>query len=144
MPGLHLHAEARRLLGAFNESQWNAQDADHNYSTVQVYVINAAWLAVLFVCSGILLLVGVASVIIESRIVAPNTLGYVSTTVRNSRYLHLPRPVPGTMSGSERARANGEVVVMMQDVRGGQDVGKIALGLKHDKAEKVRPGRLYR
>ena len=119
-------------------------DADHWYSTQERYAVNKIWLAVLFVCSGLLVALGCGSIIVESRIVAPDVLGYVSSTVRNSKYLHLPKTTTGTMSGGERARQNGMVKVMMQDVKANADVGKIALGLSHDKAARLKPGRVYR
>jgi hypothetical protein len=94
--------------------------------------------------SIVLLLVGIASIVVESTLVAPDTLGYVSTAVRNSRYLHLPKTTAGTMSGTRRARELGRYKVMMQDVKPDDPVGKIALGLKTDKAKKLEAGKLYR
>lgn len=122
------------------------------YTTIQaqritandlVYVINAGWLAGFTVCAAILFLAGLAAVAVESMTVAPDVLGYVSTVARNSRYLQLPK-TSGAMSGGERAKTVGSVKVMMQDVKGNANVGKIALGLKHDKAQRLVTGRLYR
>ncbi|KAH8668960.1 hypothetical protein BX600DRAFT_461031 [Xylariales sp. PMI_506] len=77
--------------------------------------------------------------------IAPDVLGYVSTVARNSRYLHLPKSkLNSAMSGGERAKVLGSTKVMMQDVKAGADVGKIALGLKHENAQKLKPGRMYR
>ncbi|KAH7476124.1 hypothetical protein FOMA001_g10682 [Fusarium oxysporum f. sp. matthiolae] len=47
----------------------------------------------------------------------------------------------------ERERApprSQSIKVMMQNVKANADVGRIALGLKHDKTEPLRKGRLYR
>jgi hypothetical protein len=107
------------------------------------YVINDGWFAGFTICAGILFLAGLAGVVVESMTVAPDVLGYVSTVARNSRYLQLPK-TSSAMSGGERAKTMGGVKVMMQDVKGNANVGKIALGLKHDKAQRLVPGRLYR
>ncbi|KNB13536.1 hypothetical protein FOXG_13014 [Fusarium oxysporum f. sp. lycopersici 4287] len=48
------------------------------------------------------------------------------------------------MSGSERLRVLKGIEVMMQNVKANADIDRIALGLKHDKAEPLRKGRLYR
>lgn len=126
-----------------------------------IFSISWPWAWTLLACVLILLIVGVASVVIESFLVAPDVLGYASTLVRNSLHLHLPktttkaktpaeaeagtRPIgPMGMSGSERARIIGGVKVMMQDVKPHLEVGKIALGLKHKRAERLKRGRIYR
>jgi hypothetical protein len=108
-----------------------------------VYMIKKPWAAFFMVCTGLLLFFGVAGVIVESRTVAPDTLGYVSTVARNSRYLHL-KPTSGAMSGPERARKLADTKVMLQDVKAKAGVGKIALGLKSENAVKLRYDRLYR
>ncbi|KAM7183983.1 hypothetical protein V8F33_013254 [Rhypophila sp. PSN 637] len=123
-----------------------------------IFAISRPWAWTLFACVLVLLMVGIASVAVESMLVAPDVLGYASTLARNNRHLHLPETAtagtagsqttgptgPMTMSGSERARLIGDVRVMVQDVKPHSEVGKIALGLKHDGAERLKRGRLYR
>lgn len=75
--------------------------------------------------------------------VAPDTFGYVSTVARNSRYLHV-KPTSSAMTGAERARKLANTKVMMQDVKANADVGKIALGLKTDKAVQLQSNRMYK
>ncbi|KAH8660022.1 hypothetical protein BX600DRAFT_438248 [Xylariales sp. PMI_506] len=119
--------------------------AKHSYTKDVVYVIDFRWWGVFLVCTILLLLLGIGSVLVESLLVAPDVLGYVSTVARNSRYINLPKTtLNGAMSGSERARTLGHTKVMMQDVKANAEVGKIALGMKHEKAERLKPGRLYR
>jgi hypothetical protein len=101
------------------------------------------WYVLYIVCTAILLLAGIFSVVIESMTVAPDVLGYVSTVARNSKYLHLPA-TNSAMSGGERARKIGQVEVMIQDVKSKSGVGRIVLGMKHEKAERLRADRLYR
>jgi hypothetical protein len=110
-----------------------------------VFAVDRAWAIVFLVCVVILLVAGVISVTIESMTVAPDTLGYVSSVARNSRHLQLPKTkVNSAMSGGERAKVLGSTMVMMQDVKPDQQVGRIALGMKHKGAKKLEPGRLYR
>lgn len=113
------------------------------YTADYVYVIHVPYLVLLYICSLGLLFLGIVSVIIESRVVAPDILGYASTVARNSRYLHLPATAPG-MSGADRVRKFGGTVVMMQDVKKDAAVGKIALGNKKHDSAPLRVDRTYR
>ena len=124
-------------------SHYTKVNAVRQYSEDLIYTISAPWVAVFVTCTAALLFAGTISVVVESMTVAPDVLGYVSTVARNSRYLHLPK-TNSAMSGGERARQLGGVKVMMQDVKANADVGKIALGLKHESAERLKAGRLYR
>jgi hypothetical protein len=112
----------------------------------QIFVVNITWAVIFLICDVVLLAAGIVSVAIESLTVAPDTLGYVSTVARNSKHLQLPKTeVNSAMSGGERAKKLGSTVVMMQDVsKPGANVGRIALGMKHEKAKKLESGRLYR
>jgi len=125
------------------EAEFITVKATHVYTAGEVYYISVGWVAGYFVCAGLLLIAGTLSVIIESMTVAPDILGYVSTVARNSKYLQLPK-TNSAMNGGERARVLGGTKVMMQDVKAKADIGRIALGLKHENAEPLKSGRLYR
>lgn len=125
------------------EGEFITVNATQVYTAAEVYFISVGWVIGYFVCAGLLLVAGTLSVIVESMTVAPDVLGYVSTVARNSKYLQLPK-TNSAMSGGERARVLGETKVMMQDVKAKADIGRIALGLKHESAEPLKPGRLYR
>lgn len=59
----------------------------------------------------------------------------------------LPAPTKdgsGVRGGSGRAMRFRSVNAMMQDVTPDREVGKVALGWKHGKAEKLRPRRLQK
>lgn len=149
--GLGFCPECVNIAGAYSlETQtqevkdlYKPIPAQVRYANDLVYVINGPWLAGFTVCAAILFLAGLAGVVVESMTVAPDVLGYVSTVARNSRYLQLPK-TSSAMSGGERAKTVGGVKVMMQDVKGKANVGKIALGLKHENAQRLVAGRLYR
>lgn len=125
------------------EGEFITVNATQVYTAAEVYYISVGWVIGYFVCAGLLLVAGTLSVIVESMTVAPDVLGYVSTVARNSKYLQLPK-TNSAMSGGERARVLGTTKVMMQDVKAKADIGRIALGLKHENAEPLKPGRLYR
>jgi len=108
------------------------------------FVLDWRWIGVLLASSIVLLIIGVASIILESFLIAPDVISYVSSLVQNSRCLHLSKTAAKPMSGAEKARTIGSVSVMIQDVKLDKAVGKIALGLHYDWAEKLKPVRLYR
>lgn len=120
--------------------------AAHTYTQNLIFSVDKRFAGVTLASSVFLLLIGIVSVLVESVLVAPDTLGYVSSAARNSRYLHLPKQkVGGAMSGASRARALRDIEVMMQDVKSDNpEAGKIALGMKTDKAVRLRNGRVYR
>jgi hypothetical protein len=108
-----------------------------------VYKVNKGWLAGVLITALLLVGVGAISIIIESMTVAPDTLGYISTAARNSKYIELP-PTSSDMSGPERTLKIGSTPVMMQEVKAKAGFAKIVLGNKHDDAVPLKPGRLYR
>jgi hypothetical protein len=114
-----------------------------DYSTGKVFITRHGWVAAILICASLLVGIGILSIMVESITVAPDTLGYISTAARNSKYLHLP-PYTSQMSGPERAQQIGHTKVMMQDVKGKADTGKIVLGNVYDGATPLKPGRVYR
>jgi hypothetical protein len=96
-----------------------ANDARHLYqSETSPYLFSIDWLfmSIFEFCSLALLLIGIAGVLLESRTIAPDILGFASSVARHSKYVKLPH-VDGTMSGGERAKRLGDVRVMMQDLK---------------------------
>ena len=112
-------------------------------NTNLVYQTNWGWLALLFVSSVILLVAGVAAAIWDSQTIGPDILGFASSMVRNNKYMKVP-DVGIALSGPQRARMLGDVEVMLQDVRVGADVGKIALGTISAQSQRLQKGRPYR
>ncbi|KAH8671589.1 hypothetical protein BX600DRAFT_510254 [Xylariales sp. PMI_506] len=130
-------------LSTADMDRYTPLNATRRYTGNQVFQLSMPWVICFIVCTVLLLLAGIISVVVESMTVAPDTLGYVSSVVRNSRYLHV-RATSGAMSGPERARKLATTKVMMQDVKASADVGKIALGMKMDNAVRLQADRLYR
>ncbi|KUJ11328.1 uncharacterized protein LY89DRAFT_242512 [Mollisia scopiformis] len=127
-------------LGSSPLVSWAAGSKIDSY---EIYVTKWGWLAALMICSVFLLLAGIFSIWWDARTVSPDVLGFASSVVRKSKYVQLP-PVASAASGAERARALGDVRVMMQDVKPSATVGRIALGTAHPNAQRLQPGRTYR
>lgn len=74
----------------------------------------------------------------ESKAVGPHVLGYASSTVKNNKYIDAP--IISAMSGAEKAIVLGDSKVIMQNVRAGDQVGKIVLGSYSKGAAKLEGG----
>lgn len=103
-----------------------------------VYSVHWAWFVVL-VCSCLMLLVfGAVGIFLDSQTIGPDVLGFASSLTRDNRYIKLEDDdvelgevgVDGasTKNAYETMKDLKNHKVMLQDVRGHQDVGKIALG----------------
>jgi hypothetical protein len=122
----------------------NATDATYTQG-YDAYQVSWGWIAVLFISSVILLAAGIASIIFDMRTIGPDVLGFASSLTRNNKYMDLPKDKDhGTMSGAERTRALGDVKVMMQDVKPGAPVGKIALGTVSEGTRRLARDRVYK
>jgi hypothetical protein len=93
--------------------------------TVEVFGYSRAWLALLFVCSGVLLATGVAGTLVGQRTRVPDILGYVASMTYNNRYLPLPEH-GGVLDAMHRARILRDLPVSVGDVRGDDEVGRVA------------------
>jgi len=126
-------------------TDWNAK-----------YVVHWQWLTVL-ICSCILLLVfGVTGIILDTRTIGPDILGFASSMTRDNRYIKLEDEAikigDEAVEGGSSAKSGYQTIydlkyhrVMLQDVHGDADVGKVALGsvgLQHGKP--LSKDRLYR
>jgi hypothetical protein len=108
-----------------------------------VYQINHGWVAAYMICCIILFIASVMSILLEAVSVAPDVFGHASSLARESRYLHLPK-TSSAMNEVDRALIIGGVEIMMQDVRADANVGRIAIGMKHNGAQRLEANRLYR
>ena len=90
----------------------------------------------LFICSDVLLLAGIMSMLLDARTIVPDMLSFASSLARKSRYVDLPK-VNSPMSGAERARLLGDHRVMMRDVKPHTSVGRVALGSAHPVAKRL-------
>ncbi|KAI9733972.1 MAG: hypothetical protein M1834_002629 [Cirrosporium novae-zelandiae] len=117
---------------------FNPTPASVTTSTGDIYVCSWPWFATLLVISIILQICSVLSLVFKYYTLSPDILGYVSSSLRDNPYALLPgRGGEGregregewgsAMDGFERTRVVGDVVVMVGDVRGREQVGHVAV-----------------
>jgi hypothetical protein len=112
--------------------------------TVEVYTYNRLWLALLFAGSAVLLATGLAGKVLERRTLAPDMLGYVASMTYNNPYLPLRDHDGGggALDAMQRVRLLGNMRVKFGDVRGDEDVGRLAFTLDSD-TRALEKGRKY-
>jgi len=107
------------------------------------------WFAALMVSSAFLLLASIASIIWDARSISPNVLGFASSVLKENNHIRLhdmPADMPHvrpSASVRELVRKLGNVVVVMQDVKPEDPVGRIELGADHPGVKKLEVGRGY-
>lgn len=111
--------------------------------TDSVYHAAWGWLSLLLFSAVLLLVGGVVGALLDSRTVGPDIFGFASSLAHKNKYMKLPTG-NGTLGGPQRTRMLGDVVVMLQDVKPGHAVGKIALGTVENGGERLKPGRFYK
>ncbi|KAJ4855546.1 hypothetical protein T069G_08914 [Trichoderma breve] len=91
------------------------------------YTVHWKWLALFVVTAATMALCALVSLFLTFKVRGPDVLGYVSTTVANSEYIHTGRGVESVMGGAERARVYGSIRLRLMDVHSEQPVGFIAI-----------------
>lgn len=129
----------------FAELRMNATTASVA-SQVPIYRASVPWILTLGVCSGTLLLLGVANVVVARQTAMPDVLGAVSSLTRENEFVELP-PGGSGLDGMDRSRLIRDLNVQLCDVQPGEEVGRVALrSIKKDedvKGAKVERDRLY-
>jgi hypothetical protein len=111
-------------------------------NTKLVFTYHPVWLALLFACSGMLLLVGLAGLIVGWSAHMPDVLGYVASMTYHNTYLPLPER-GGVLDGMRRARILRDLPISVGDVAGDNaDVGRVAFTSRPD-ARRLEMGRKY-
>ncbi|GAM91198.1 hypothetical protein ANO11243_092450 [Dothideomycetidae sp. 11243] len=105
------------------------------------YDVSVVWAVVLIVCSLVLVFAAVAAAVLEHRTVGPEFLGFANTAVRKG--VKLPAHM-SALSARDRLNALQECEILLQDVRPGANVGKMALGVKDETSVPLKHGRQYR
>ncbi|KAF3070034.1 hypothetical protein CFAM422_006564 [Trichoderma lentiforme] len=91
------------------------------------YTVRWRWLALFVVAAATMALSALMSLFLTFQVRGPDVLGYVSTTIANSEYIHTGRRVESVMGGAERARVYGSIRLRLMDVHSEQPVGFIAI-----------------
>ncbi|KNG44233.1 hypothetical protein TW65_08907 [Stemphylium lycopersici] len=109
--------------------------------TEEIFVANAAWLALLMVASAVIFIIGTTGLFLKQRTLGPELFGFVSSMTYENPWVKIPSG--GTMlDAMERARLLRDVQVHIADVRGDDEVGHIAFAAGVP-LRKLERGRLY-
>ncbi|KAF2873962.1 hypothetical protein BDV95DRAFT_604181 [Massariosphaeria phaeospora] len=112
-----------------------------------IYKANIPWVISLLLCSGVLLLLGIVSLLLSFRITAHDIFDYVSSFTRDNPYIDAPAG-GSHLDGAERARLLKGLKVQLGDVDAGAEVGYIALRSVRGEEEcaegRIKRGRMYR
>jgi hypothetical protein len=94
--------------------------------SVEIFTYSKLWLGLLFASSGMLLATGLAGSVLSRRTLAPDMLGYAASMTYNNRYLALPDSARGELDAMRRVRILRDMRVVLGDVRGDEEVGRLA------------------
>ncbi|KAL1638054.1 hypothetical protein SLS58_009075 [Diplodia intermedia] len=135
-----LDSSLKRDTISFNSSLAHVMKFDG-----EVYHFHWTYGVLLFVTSAVLLAAGVASLALKTLTLAPDILGYASTSTRDNRFLQLDGSLsqPSYLDGLERARHLRDLQVMIGDVKPNAEVGQIAFTRMDGDSQRLRRGRGY-
>ncbi|KAK8193486.1 uncharacterized protein BKA78DRAFT_352105 [Phyllosticta capitalensis] len=129
--------------GSMNEIfGWSRTSGNWRTPTDSTYKISARWMALYIAATTVLTLCAIVTIVLQSQIRAPDILGSVSTLTRDSPYVSAP-PGGSGLESTERARLLKDMWVRIQDVRPGDDVGKIAFSDDKGLGARLKWDRLY-
>jgi hypothetical protein len=124
-------------------------DQGSRIDEIPICTTSWGWFATLMVSSVFLLLASIASIIWDGRSISPNVLGFASSVLKESNRIRLhdmPADMPHvrpSASVQELVRKLGNVMVVMQDTKPEDPVGRIELGADHPGVKKLEVGRGY-
>jgi hypothetical protein len=124
---------------------FNSSNASVSQINGEIYRFNWAYGTLLLLISALLLVAGLTSLILKRRTLAPDILGYTSTTTRDNQYFDLAEDShpPSYLDGLERAKALRHTRVMIGDVRPDARVGHIAFTAMGTGSQRLVKGRTY-
>jgi len=111
----------------------------HVWEGTATYKVGWLWFSIVLIACVLLIVFGVTGIILDSRTMGPDIIGFASSLTRDNRYIKMAEEdvenfgdleAEGASSKNayERIRDMKHHKVMLQDVRGHEEVGKVALG----------------
>lgn len=132
---------------SYNLATYNV---DSSIATIETYVTvitcDTLWFAALILISTLLLLIGIATGVLNMRRRGPNILDSFSTLIRDSVYCLPELPNGSSMEdGFDQSRRLRDVIVRLGDVKLDDYVGRVAVGVVNNKSDvgRLRPNREY-
>lgn len=118
---------------------------------ITIYRMHWQWFGVLIFSCILLLVFGIAGIILDSKTLGPDILGFASSLTRDNRYIKVEDDVELGKEGAssknafETMRDLKDHKVVLQDVKGHEEVGKIALAsVGYPTGKPLNKERLYR
>lgn len=112
------------------------------FAVAPTYSISGPWMAVFFLGNVVMLAATVVCVFFRYSCRCPEVLGFASSLVGGSQYLPAEARRPSTMDGVRLAQSLRGMRVMVGDVRGSEEFGKIGVALPENTV-RPRKNRLY-
>ena len=111
----------------------------HVWEGTAAYEVGWLWFSIVIIACVLLIIFGVTGIILDTRTMGPDIIGFASSLTRDNRYIKMAEEDVenfGDLGGEgassknayERIRDMKHHKVMLQDVRGHEEVGKVALG----------------
>ena len=142
------------MMGGFSSeffvdpAKWNFYTAQANGTNtfyVEVYRCHWPWLIIFVVATAVMSGATIISIVLEGRLCGPDVLGYVSSLIRNTPYVH-GGFVRSNLSGIERSRALFSLKLRLLDIKSNSNVGLIAITnhtYKGESLNEMEEGRLF-
>lgn len=127
--------------GVSERIPWNTTEAQVAEITGDIYICNYAFAGILLVISVGLFLATITTAVVNTWLLAPDVLGYVSSLTRDNPYVSVQGA--SHLDSLARARALRDVRIMIGDVDANAEIGHIAITEARESGQLLRRGRLY-
>ncbi|OAL30103.1 hypothetical protein AYO20_08906 [Fonsecaea nubica] len=109
---------------------YNTDSTFGTVTTSQVVVkCEYAWLALMLLCSIVLFIIGVATVVLSARRRGPDILDRFSSLLRDNPYASTVPHISSMEDAVDQSKRLGDLMVRLGDVRPEEDVGYVAIGV---------------
>lgn len=122
---------------------FNSTEAHISQQPGEKYICQWVWATLLFGTSALLFLAACSTTILQAVILAPDILGYVSSSARDNQKV-ISSANGSFLSGLEWAYRFKDVKVMIGNMRAEGEEGQIAMALKtEDQPQRLSKGKIY-
>ncbi|KIX95849.1 uncharacterized protein Z520_08557 [Fonsecaea multimorphosa CBS 102226] len=132
-------------VGGSDSQLYNTDSTLGTITTSQIVVkCDFTWLAIMLVCSLVLFIIGLATVVLTAYRRGPDVLDKFSSLLRDNPYANIPH-TSSMEDASTQSRRLGDLTVRLGDVRPEDDLGYVAIGVLdgHQVVQKLSTRRNY-